>query len=60
MLACDKELSSPFPYVRVDSYIEKGRLLLGEMTFTLSANMDDGYSGKGLRYLGELLHLPDV
>lgn len=35
-------LSRPFPFVRVDFYIEHGKVLFGEMTFTPAGGFDTG------------------
>ena len=54
-------LSQPFPFVRVDFYDDKGRAVLGEMTFTPGAGLMTGYySDAGLKYVGGLLRLPEV
>lgn len=59
LLESARALAEPFAFVRVDFYIEHGLPILGEMTFTPSANMDNGYSDEGLDYLGSLLRLPE-
>jgi TupA-like ATPgrasp len=51
-------LSKPFPFVRVDFYIYKGKPVFGEMTFTPGAGMGLNLNEKGLQYLGEMLKLP--
>lgn len=35
-----KELSKPFPFVRIDYYIVEGNIIFGEMTFTPGAGLD--------------------
>jgi hypothetical protein len=51
-------LSKPFPFVRMDLYDFNGRPILGEMTFTPGACMNDNYSESGLQLLGDMLKLP--
>lgn len=53
------KLSQSFPFVRVDFYEENGRAVFGEMTFTPGAGMLRGYYNEaGMKFLGELLYLP--
>lgn len=60
MLQAAERLAEPFPFVRVDFYITRGRLYFGEMTFMPSS----GYVPLEPRIydlrLGELLELPDA
>lgn len=37
---CAEVLSKPFPFVRADFYLEKGRVYFGELTFTPSGGFD--------------------
>ena len=54
-------LSQPFPFVRIDLYEEKGRVVFGEMTFTDGAGLlRDYYSEKGLNHAGGLITLPEI
>ncbi len=48
-------LSQPFPFVRVDFYVEHDRPLIGEMTFTPSACLDTDLTELGQVELGKLL-----
>ncbi len=57
MLAAARKLSAPFPFVRVDFYVEHGRPLLGEMTFTPSACVDAEITVRGQETLGALIDL---
>lgn len=60
MLDAARTLSAPFPFVRVDFYVEHGRPLLGEMTFTPSACVDAELTVRGQETLGALLDLNNV
>jgi len=51
-------LAKPFPFVRIDFYDFNGKPVLGEMTFTPGAAMNDNYSESGLQLLGKMLNLP--
>ena len=52
-----KCLSHPFPFVRVDLYKIKGRILLGEMTFTPSAGFESFFPKEYDQKLGAYLTL---
>ncbi|WFM70016.1 ATP-grasp fold amidoligase family protein [Halomonas sp. CKK8] len=60
MLACAEKLAKPFPFVRVDLYDNEGTPMLGELTFTPNSSMSTRLNEEGLRYLGDLLTLPDA
>ncbi len=51
-------LSAPFPYVRVDFYIEEGRVIFGELTFTPTGGIDSGIAEELDALLGKPLVLP--
>jgi len=51
-------LAVPFPFVRIDLYDYNGKPILGEMTFTPGAAMNDNFNETGLQLLGEMLKLP--
>ena len=54
-------LSEVFPFVRIDLYDDRGRVVFGEMTFTPGAGLfSTFYSQIGLNYLGGLLNLPEI
>jgi hypothetical protein len=55
LLEAAETLSAPFPFVRVDFYCIRGRLVLGEMTFTPNACINRDYDQKTL---GDQLQLP--
>ncbi len=57
MLDIAKLVSKDFPFVRVDFYEYKNRVIMGEMTFTPAANIATYYNDKGLRELGDMLKL---
>lgn len=52
-------LSMPFPFVRMDFYIIKGKVILGEMTFTPNGCIDTGYTDCAQHELGQLIKLPE-
>lgn len=60
MLVYAEKLAQPFPFVRVDFYDKDGAPILGELTFTPNSSMSIRLNGHGLRYLGDLLELPDA
>lgn len=51
------KLSKPFPFVRTDFYLNKGKIIFGELTFTPSAGLDIKRTPEVDRKLGELLVL---
>lgn len=51
-------LSKPFPFVRVDFYLENGRALFGELTFTPSGGFDTGRLPETDRFFGSLVPIP--
>lgn len=57
MIEAARRLSAPFPFVRVDFFEEHGRPVFGELTFTPAGCVDDEYTEKGHRALGELIDL---
>lgn len=59
MLNISRELSKPFPFVRIDFYDFRGKPLLGEMTFTPAGCAARYYNEKGLKMLGDMINLPD-
>ena len=58
MLTVAERLSQPFPFVRMDFYSIRGRLVLGEMTFTPDACIDNTYTDEAQQIFGRLLTLP--
>ena len=50
-------LSKSFPFVRVDFYNVEGQTIFGELTFTPSAGMDNGYTDDALILLGNMITL---
>lgn len=53
-----RQLSAPFPFVRVDFYVVENKVYLAEMTFTPSANLLVNYKQSFLDRLGSKLILP--
>lgn len=58
MIDAAHRLSKPFPFVRVDFYINQNKLLFGEMTFTPSGGMDTDRLPKTDILMGNMLQLP--
>lgn len=59
MIEYSKVLSKNFPFVRIDFYDIDGDVIFGEMTFTPAGGLANYYSDEGLKYLGNLIRLPD-
>lgn len=53
-----KDLCKPFPFVRIDFYECKDRLIFGEFTFTPTGCLATYFNKKTLQNLGDLLVLP--
>lgn len=51
-------LSKPFPFVRADFYLEKGRAYFGELTFTPSGGFDRGRLPSSDLKFGQMVKLP--
>lgn len=60
MIGISKKLTRNFPFVRIDFYEAKDRVMLGDMTFTPSACLADYYTEEGSKYLANLLDLKRV
>ena len=60
MIAYAEKLSAPFPFVRADFYLEKGRVIFGELTFTPAAGLDADKLPYTDRLLGEHITIPGV
>ena len=60
MVEIAKALSKPFPFVRVDFYVEHDRPIFGELTFTPSGGLDLDYTPQGQQVLGELIDLNHI
>lgn len=56
-----EKLSKPFPFVRADFYLEKGRVVFGELTFTPCGGFDVDRLPETQRLFGDMvkLHGPD-
>ena len=59
MLRYAKEISSPFPFVRVDFYDIHGKLYVGEMTFSPLGCAIDYIIEDGLRQMGDWLDISE-
>lgn len=51
-------LSKPFPFVRADFYLEKGKSYFGELTFTPGGGFDKGYLPETQLKFGDMVTLP--
>lgn len=51
------KLSKPFPFVRADFYLEKGKVIFGELTFTPCAGFDVDRLPETQLYFGDLVKL---
>lgn len=54
-----ERLSKPFPFVRADFYLENGKTIFGELTFTPSGGLDNKRLPETDLKFGELLKLPN-
>jgi len=59
MLEIARDLSRPFPFVRVDLYEIHGNPIFGELTFTPAAGFITYYTPEFLNILGDMLRLPN-
>lgn len=57
LLEYAERLSEPFPFVRVDFYVEQEKIIFGEMTFTPAAGLDTARLKETDMFFGELLKL---
>ena len=51
-------LSKPFPFVRADFYLEKGKAYFGELTFTPAGGFDTGRLPETQVFFGDMVALP--
>ncbi len=58
MLELATRLSQPFPFVRVDFYVVRGRILVGELSFYPSAGLEPFDDISWDRRFGRMLRLP--
>lgn len=58
MLKYAEILSKPFCHVRIDFYVYKDQVILGEMTFTNNGGFDNYLKQEALDTMGDLLILP--
>lgn len=59
MIEICRNISKPFPFVRIDFYDLNGKPVLGEMTFTPAGCAARYYNEEGLNILGDMLCLPE-
>ncbi|MCR4680602.1 MAG: hypothetical protein K5636_03195 [Bacteroidales bacterium] len=53
-------LSKPFPFVRADFYLEKGKAYFGELTFTPAGGFDKGRLPETDLLFGQMVQLPTL
>lgn len=53
-----EKLSKPFPFVRADFYLEKGKVTFGELTFTPCGGFDVNRLPETQRLFGDMVKLP--
>jgi hypothetical protein len=58
MIEYAEKLSKPFCHVRMDFYVYKEQIILGEMTFTNSGGFETYFKQETLDIMGDLLVLP--
>jgi len=59
MITIARDLSRPFPFVRIDFYDRDDKPFFGEMTFTPAGCAARYYNEVGLKMLGDMLILPE-
>lgn len=59
MIEICRNISKPFPFVRIDFYDLNGKPVLGEMTFTPAGCAARYYNQEGLNILGNMICLPE-
>lgn len=59
MIALSSKLSADFPFVRVDFYSIRGKIIFGEMTFYPNDGRKDFYPEKYNKSIGDLFELPN-
>ena len=60
MMEYARKLSAPFPFVRADFYLERGKVIFGELTFTPGAGLDADKLHKTDLLIGEHIRLPQA
>ena len=60
MIHYAEKLSEPFPFVRADFYLEKGKVIFGELTFTPAAGLDADKLPYTDKLLGDIISLPEA
>ncbi len=55
-----EKLSKPFPFVRADFYLEKGKAYFGELTFTPGGGFDRGRLPETDLLFGQMVQLPNI
>jgi len=60
MIFYAEKLSASFPFVRVDFYEYENKVILGEMTFTPCAGLDNTLTEYGDLFLGNMISLPEI
>ena len=58
MIQYAEKLSAPFPFVRADFYLEQGKVIFGELTFTPAAGLDNAKLAATDMEIGKHIILP--
>ena len=58
MIKYARILSQGIPFVRVDFYDSKDKVVFGEMTFTPTAGMSEIYTEEAAEWMGDMIELP--
>lgn len=58
LISASEDLGSPFPFLRVDFYIEDGRPIFGELTFTSSSGYSKTFTDQAQLTIGDWIELP--
>lgn len=57
MINMSNNIAKDFPFVRVDFYIHKGKLIIGELTFTPTAGYDYTITKEGDYAIGQMFEI---
>lgn len=58
MIEYARVLSKGIPFVRIDFYDSKGKVIFGEMTFTPTAGISEIYTEEAAKWMGDMITLP--
>jgi hypothetical protein len=60
MIEIAEMIAKGFPQVRIDLYNVKGKIYFGEMTFFAFSGMNNHFTKKFQRMIGDRIHLPSI